>query len=77
MIQFKLKALLGSRLLTQRWLSEVSGIRPTTISNICNNHLSMLPVSVIARICDALTCQPGDWITFSPDTAQVSPEKEK
>lgn len=75
MIQFQLKSLLGSRLLTQRWLSDVTGIRPTTISNICNNHLSMLPVSVIARICEALTCQPGDWIAWSPDPAQESPEK--
>jgi len=62
-----LKGLLGSKEKTQRWLSEETKIRPATISAICNNSIKEIPVSVIERICSALSCQPGDFMQYTEE----------
>lgn len=48
--------------MNQRMLSEATGIRPPTISAICNNSIREIPVSVLDKICTVLECQPGDII---------------
>ena len=48
--------------MNQRMLSEATGIRPPTISAICNNSIREIPVSVLDKICAVLECQPGDII---------------
>lgn len=67
MVIFKLKRVIGYNERTQTWLAQSTGIRPTTISNICNNHIKSLPVDVIDKICKALDCTPADWILYYPD----------
>lgn len=62
MIKLKLKSLLGYMEITQKELSAKTGIRPNTISDICNNKTKELSISVIERICDVLDCDPSDWI---------------
>lgn len=66
-VQFKLKRLLAIKEKSQKWLAEETGIRPPTISAICNNSIKQLPVSVIERICEVLECQPGDFIEYDVD----------
>lgn len=63
-VQFKLKRLLALKEKSQKWLAEETGIRPPTISAICNNSIKQLPVQVIEKICVALECQPGDFIEY-------------
>lgn len=63
-VKFKLKKLLAMSEITQKKLSEITGIRPPTISAICNNSAKQIPVGVIEKICVALHCQPGDIIVF-------------
>ena len=66
-ITFKLKVLLAVRGMTQRHLAEITGIRPPTISAICNGTIKELPTGVIERICSALSCQPGDIMEYVDD----------
>ena len=66
-IKFKLKILLAMREMTQKQLSELTGIRPPTISAICTNSIKELPVGVIEKICHALNCQPGDIMEYIPE----------
>lgn len=66
-VQFKLKRLLAIKEKSQKWLAEETGIRPPTISAICNNSIKQLPVNVIEKICIALDCQPGDFIEYNED----------
>lgn len=66
-IKFKLKLLLAIKEMTQRELSEATGIRPPTISAICTNSVKHIPVDVLDKICEVLKCQPGDLIQYFPD----------
>lgn len=61
-IKLTLKVMLAKREMTQKDLSEKTGIRPPTISAIANNTAKHLPIDVISKICEVLDCKPGDWI---------------
>ena len=60
MIKSKLKVVLADREMTQKELSEITGIRPPTISAMCNDLSRHIPVDAMDKICDVLHCQPGD-----------------
>ena len=65
MILFKLKVRLAERDMTQRELAQLTGIRPSTISQICSGTVKHLPIDVLEKICQELKCQPNDlmeWI---------------
>lgn len=66
-LKITLKVMLARREMTQRNLAEKTGVRPPTISAICNNSAKHLPVDVIEKICEALDCQPGDIMEYVPD----------
>lgn len=63
-LKMTLKVMLAKRELTQKQLSEITGIRSPTISAICTNTAKHLPVDVIEKICGCLECQPGDWMEY-------------
>lgn len=63
---FTLKDLLKEKGITQKELSNKTGIRLATISDICNNKIKQFPVSVMNLICEYLNCVPIDFITYIP-----------
>ncbi|MBC8537428.1 helix-turn-helix transcriptional regulator [Christensenellaceae bacterium NSJ-63] len=63
-ISFKLKQLLAVKGITQKQLAELTGIRPPTISAMCNNHAKHIPVDVLDKICSVLDCQPSDIVEY-------------
>lgn len=65
-LKITLKVLLAMRDMTQKDLAEATGIRPPTISAICTGSIKEIPVGVLERICEALNCQPGDFLTYIP-----------
>lgn len=67
MIKSKLKITLVSNDMTQKELSEKTGIRPPTISAICTGKIKELPISAIDRICSVLNCSVADIIEYYPD----------
>ena len=64
MIKFKVKVMLAMRDMTQKELSERTGIRPPTVSAICTGAVKHLPVEALDKICDVLDCQPADLMEF-------------
>lgn len=67
MIKFTVKVMLAKREMTQKQLSEITGIRPPTVSAMCVGSIARIPVDVIEKICKALNCQPGDLMEYIPD----------
>ena len=67
MIKFTVKVMLAKREMTQKQLSEITGVRPPTISRICLGTVDRLPVEALNKICKALNCQPGDLMEYRPD----------
>lgn len=63
-IQFYLKELLKEKSVTQKELSDKTGIRLPTISDICNNNIKQFPVKAMDSICNYLRCQPYDFIRY-------------
>lgn len=66
-IRLHLKVLLAQKNMTQKALAEQTGIRPPTISAICNGTIKELPLGVLEKICVVLDCQPGDILEYVPD----------
>ncbi len=62
MIRMNLRKLLSERNMTQAELAERTGIRPSTICDICNNTCSFLKVENIEKICKVLGCQVHELI---------------
>ena len=50
--------------MTYRMLSEASGVSTSTLSRIATNEQTMISLSVLERICNALDCSPNDllWV---------------
>ena len=69
-IKFTLKVQLAIKEMSQKELSEKTGIRPPTISAICANKIKHLPVDAIDKICKTLECNPEDFIKYIPDENQ-------
>ncbi len=67
MIKFKVKVMLAIREMNQKELARETGIRPPTISAICNNSVKHLPVDGLNKICKVLDCQPADLMEYIPD----------
>ena len=53
-IEIKLKHLLDQRGMTQKELSELTGIRPAAISSLARGYIERLNINHLERICDAL-----------------------
>lgn len=64
MIHINLSALLSSRNMTQKELSEITGIRASTISAFCNNIAVSIKMSQMESICAALDCAPDELFSI-------------
>lgn len=67
MVRIHLSKLLGERRMTQKRLSELTGIRPNTINEWYHEIVVSLKVEHIDRICEALGCSIEDLIEYTPD----------
>lgn len=67
MIKIHLSEWLGKRKMTQKQLSDLTGIRPATISNLWHEKAIRIEFEQIDKICEALDCQPGDLIEHIPN----------
>lgn len=67
MIRIHLSKLLGERRMTQKRLSELTGIRRNAINEWYNEIAVSLKVEHIDRICEALHCTVDDLIEYIPN----------
>lgn len=64
MIDIKLRSLLERRGMTQSELAKRTGIRPSTISDICNNNADFIKLDFLNRILEVLKCNLNDVLEF-------------
>lgn len=68
MIRIHLLELLGrKRWTTQAKLVRVTGIRPTTISELSREIATKITFDQLDLLCEALDCQPGDILSYEPN----------
>lgn len=67
MIKIHLSKLLGERRMTQKRLSELTGIRPNAINDWYNEIAVSLKVEHIDRICEVLNCSIEELIEYIPN----------
>ena len=63
----KLDDVLHARRLTLTELSEQVGLTLANLSILKTGKARAIRFSTLAAICEALQCQPGDLLEFSPD----------
>ncbi len=66
MVKINLKRLLAEHRLNQSELAEMTGIRPSTICNMCNNNERFIKPENIDKICTVLGCGIADLIKYEP-----------
>ena len=64
MIDIKLRPLLKRRGMTQSELAKLTGIRPSTISDICNNNADFIKIDFLNRILNVLKCGLNDILEY-------------
>ena len=66
-IIFNIDVMLAKRKMSVTELSERVGITMANISILKNGKAKALKVSTLAKLCEALDCQPGDILEFRKD----------
>jgi putative transcriptional regulator len=59
-INIKLQSILDARGMSQRELGRLTGIRYTTIQEMCKNQSKHIPLNNLAKICEALNVDIPD-----------------
>ena len=67
MVRVHLSRLLGERRMSQKRLSELTGIRPNTISEWYNEITVSLKIEHIDQICEVLECSIDELIEVIPN----------
>ena len=62
MIVIKLRALLEEQKMSQSELARLANIRPSTISDLCNNNSNFLKLEHLEKICKILNCKIEEMI---------------
>lgn len=70
-IHFRLAVLRAERRLSQRQLAAQAGVRPDTISALERGESQGIHFDTLARLCEALDCQPGDILELASDGHRV------
>lgn len=60
----KVAELMGRHRLTKKALSELTGIRPNTVSALWHGTIKRLDIEHLDKLCTALNCQPGDLFEY-------------
>jgi putative transcriptional regulator len=68
-IEVRLDALLEQRGMTLTDLSDRVGVTIVNLSILKNGRARAVRFSTLARLCEALDCQPGDLLAFIPPEA--------
>lgn len=67
MINIRVSELMGRQKLTKKALSQLTGIRPNTISALWLGTAKRLEIDQINKLCSVFNCQPGDILEYFPD----------
>lgn len=70
MIKMKLHIKLAEERLTQKQLSESTGIRLQTISDYCTDKFKSISKKNLNILCQFFNCKIQDLIEFTPDSSR-------
>ena len=66
-IIFNIDVMLARRKMSVTELAARVGITLANVSVLKNGRARALKISTLARLCEALDCQPGDILEYVPD----------
>ena len=66
-IIFNIDVMLAKRKMSVTELSEKVGITIANMSILKNGKAKAIKVSTLAKLCEALDCQPGDILEYRPE----------
>lgn len=66
-IIFNIDVMLAKRKMSVTELAEKVGITMANISILKNGKAKALKIATLAKLCDALDCQPGDILEYRSD----------
>ncbi|MBQ6569418.1 MAG: helix-turn-helix transcriptional regulator [Clostridia bacterium] len=66
-IILRLDRVMADRKIGVNELAEKVGVANVNLSKIKNGRISAIRFSTLVAICEALNCQPGDIMEYSPD----------
>lgn len=67
MIKIKLSDLLGKNKMNQKTLSNLTGIRPATVSKMYYEEIKRIDVKHLNSICQAFNCEISELLEYIPD----------
>lgn len=70
MIRVKLSQKLGEKRMSQATLARITGIRPSTISDLYNEMAARFGFEQLDKICEALNCRVSDIIEYVPNNKE-------
>lgn len=69
-IIFNIDVMLARRKMSVTELAARVGITLANVSVLKNGRARALKISTLARLCEALDCQPGDILEYSPPKSE-------
>lgn len=66
-IIFNIDVMLAKRKMSVTELSQKVGITMANISILKNGKAKAIKISTLAKLCEALNCQPGDLLEYKRD----------
>ncbi len=69
-IILRLDRVMADRKMSLNELSEKVGVANVNLSKLKNGRVSAIRFSTLIALCEALNCQPGDIIEYSPDSEE-------
>ncbi|MDO5555464.1 MAG: helix-turn-helix transcriptional regulator [Clostridia bacterium] len=77
MIKIKLSDLLGKHKMTQKALSEITNIRPATISKMYYEEVKRIDIKHLNNICKAFDCEISELIEYIPERKKIKNTKKE
>jgi putative transcriptional regulator len=69
-IKIKVSDLLGKNKMTQKELSDKTGIRPGTVSALYHETIKRIDIEQMDKLCEVFNCQPGEILSFESKKKQ-------
>lgn len=71
MIKIKLSDLLGKHKMSQKALSDLTNIRPATVSKMYYEETKRLDIKQLNNICKVFKCEISDLLEYIPDDDKI------
>ena len=67
MIKFKLHLLMAEKRMSQKEVSDITGITPSIVNKYYHDKILRIPVEHLGKFCKLFNCSISDLIEYVPD----------